>query len=187
MIKVSATSLKDVLIIEPRLFKDSRGMFLETYHQKKYAEAGIDRSFVQDNLSFSVKGTLRGMHYQLKKPQAKLVQAIEGSIFDVVVDIRRGSPTFAQWVGIELTDGNCRQLYVPEGFAHGFCVMSDTAYVAYKCTDYYSPGDEGGILFSDPGIGIKWPVADPLLSDKDSCYPCLADVPEDRLPKWPYS
>lgn len=158
-------------------------MFLETYHRKKYAEAGIDRSFVQDNLSYSVKGTLRGMHYQLKQPQAKLVQAIEGSIFDVVVDIRRGSPTFAQWVGIELTDENCRQLYVPEGFAHGFCVMSDTAYVAYKCTDYYSPGDEGGILFSDPGIGIEWPVADPLLSNKDSRYPCLADVPEDRLPK----
>ncbi len=180
--KILATSLEGVLIIVPRLFDDKRGFFMETFHQKKYAEAGIDRIFVQDNLSHSARGTLRGLHYQLHHPQAKLVQVIRGEIFDVIVDIRRGSPFFGQWASVPLSDRDGRQLFVPEGFAHGFCVLSEIADVIYKCTDFYAPEDEGGILWSDPGLNIPWPVADPLLSPKDSQYPCLRDVASDRLP-----
>jgi len=181
-VNILPTSLNGVFIIEPRIFEDARGCFLETYHQKKYEEAGIDRIFVQDNLSYSVRNTLRGLHYQNKHAQAKLVQVIKGSVYDVAVDIRKGSPTFGQWAGAELNDENRRQMFVPEGFAHGFCVLSETAYVSYKCSDLYAPDDEGGILYSDPDIGIEWPMSDFLLSDKDSQYPCLNDVPSELLP-----
>jgi dTDP-4-dehydrorhamnose 3,5-epimerase len=180
--KITPTSLPDVLIIEPRAFEDRRGFFMETYHQKRYGQMNIHAVFVQDNLSHSIQGILRGLHYQLHHPQAKLVQAVTGSIFDVAVDIRHGSPTFGKWVGANLTDENRHQIFVPEGFAHGFCVLSETADVVYKCTDFYAPGDEGGILWSDPGIGIDWPISDPQLSDKDSAYPCLRDVPREHLP-----
>ncbi len=180
--KVLKTSLPGVLIIEPHVFEDMRGFFMETYHQKRYSQTGLDCSFVQDNLSHSIRGILRGLHYQLKHPQAKLVQVIKGTIFDVSVDIRRGSPSFGQWTGAHLSDENRRQIFVPEGFAHGFCVLSETADVIYKCTDFYAPDDEGGILCSDPNIAIDWPMADPLLSDKDSQYPCLSDVPPEHLP-----
>jgi len=180
--KVTPTSLPDVFIIEPKSFEDRRGFFMETYHKKRYEESNIDCIFVQDNLSHSVQGILRGLHYQLRYPQAKLVQAINGAIFDVAVDIRQGSPTFGKWTGAHLSDTKRNQIFIPEGFAHGFCVLSETADVIYKCTDFYTPDDEGGILCSDPGIGIDWPIADPLLSDKDSRYPCLKDVPLEHLP-----
>ena len=180
--KVTPTSLPDVRIIEPKAFEDRRGFFMETYHQRRYEQSNIDCIFVQDNLSHSVRGILRGLHYQLQYPQAKLVQVIYGAIFDVAVDIRRGSPTFGKWIGAHISDKNRHQIFVPEGFAHGFCVLSETADVLYKCTDFYAPDDEGGILWSDPGIGIDWPINDPLLSDKDSQYPCLKDVALERLP-----
>lgn len=179
--EITETKLPGILIIEPHVFEDKRGFFIETYHQKRYSDVGIDGIFVQDNLSHSVSGILRGLHYQLKHPQAKLVQVLSGAIFDVAVDIRRGSPAFGQWTGVLLSVENHRQIFVPEGFAHGFCVLSETADVLYKCTDFYSPDDEGGILWSDPDIGIEWPISDPLLSDKDSGYPCLRDVPNERL------
>ncbi len=180
--KVLNTSLSGVLIIEPRAFEDKRGFFMETYHQKRYIEVGLDLPFVQDNLSHSIRGTLRGLHYQLKHPQAKLIQVIKGAVFDVAVDIRQGSPSFGQWTCVHLSDENKLQLYVPEGFAHGFCTLSDTAIVMYKCSDFYDPDSEGGVLWSDPDLGIDWPMDDPLLSDKDNKYPCLKDVPPEHLP-----
>jgi dTDP-4-dehydrorhamnose 3,5-epimerase len=170
------TSLEGLLIIEPKVFGDTRGYFLETYHHRRYHSDGLDAIFVQDNLSFSKKGTLRGLHFQITQPQAKLVQAITGKIFDVAVDIRPDSPTFGKWSSALLSEENKRQLFIPEGFAHGFCVLSESAHVAYKCSDYYSPADEGGILWSDPAIGIDWPVKVPMLSDKDQQYPCLKDL-----------
>jgi dTDP-4-dehydrorhamnose 3,5-epimerase len=180
--KIISTYLPGVYIIEPKTFYDNRGFFLETYHQRRYAEMGINCNFVQDNLSRSVQGTLRGLHYQLKYAQAKLIQVIRGVVFDVVLDIRRGSPSFGKWDGVDLSDENKRQLLVPEGFAHGFCVLSETADVVYKCTDFYAPEDEGGILWSDPDVAIEWPVANPLISDKDSRLPRLGDIPPERLP-----
>ena len=170
------TSLEGLLIIEPDVFGDTRGYFLETYHQGRYRSAGLDTTFVQDNLSFSKKGSLRGLHFQITHPQAKLVQAVTGKIFDVAVDIRPESPTFGKWSSALLSEENKRQLFIPGGFAHGFCVLSESAHVAYKCSDYYSPEDEGGILWSDPEIAIAWPVKDPMLSDKDQQYPCLKDM-----------
>jgi len=169
------TSLEGVLIIEPKVFKDSRGFFMETYHEERYRQFGIDRIFVQDNLSYSVQGTLRGLHFQKKHPQAKLVQVITGEIFDVAVDIRQDSPTFAKWVGVSLSDQNQRQLFIPEGFAHGFCVMSETCHFLYKCSDFYAPDDEGGILWSDPDIGIEWLIKEPIISEKDKKHPRLSD------------
>ena len=157
---------------------------METYHQDKYGESGIKPAFVQDNLSYSIRGTLRGLHYQFPHAQAKLVQVITGEIFDVAVDIRRGSPTLSQWIGINLSDENKRQLYIPEGFAHGFYVISETAFVVYKCSDFYAPDSEGGILWCDPELDIDWEVENPLLSDKDSKYPCLGDIPAERLPHY---
>ena len=180
--KVISTSLKGVLLIEPSVFEDKRGFFMETYQQKKYRESGIDSDFVQDNLSYSVRRTLRGLHYQFPHAQAKLVQVITGEIYDVAVDIRRGSPTFGKWIGVHLSDKNKRQIYLPEGFAHGFCVLSETALFMYKCSDLYAPDCEGGILWSDPDIGIEWPVESPLLSEKDSRFACLRDMPPERLP-----
>jgi len=175
-------AIPGVLLIEPKLFRDPRGFFLETYHRQKYLEAGIDGAFVQDNCSHSVRGVLRGLHYQLRHAQAKLVHVVLGTIFDVVVDIRKGSPTFGKWVSCTLSDQNRHQLYVPKGFAHGFCVMSDEADVVYKCSDNYDPSDERGVLWCDPGIGIKWPVPHPVLSPKDAVLRSLSDILPDELP-----
>ena len=180
--KVLETALPGVLILEPAVFEDQRGYFLETYHRQRYGEAGLDCSFVQDNLSHSVHGSLRGLHYQYPHGQAKLVQVITGEVFDVAVDIRRGSPTFGQWIGEKLSDKNRRQMFIPEGFAHGFDVLSDMAIFMYKCSDFYAPGSERGILWSDPDLGIEWPAGRPLLSEKDSKYPCLKDILEENLP-----
>jgi dTDP-4-dehydrorhamnose 3,5-epimerase len=180
--KILSSSLPEILIIEPSVFQDERGFFMETYQQRRYTEAGIESIFVQDNLSRSVHGTLRGLHYQVKHVQAKLIQVIEGTIFDVALDIRRGAPSYGQWTSIHLSADNKRQLFVPQGFAHGFCVLSESAQVVYKCTDYYAAEDEGGVLWSDPELAIDWPIETPILSDKDSRLPCLADVPLERLP-----
>ena len=180
--KVLPTSLEGVLLIEPSVFEDKRGFFMETYQKETYMELGIDHDFIQDNLSYSVRGTLRGLHYQLPHAQAKLVQVITGEIFDVAVDIRRGSPNFGKWTGVHLLDKNRRQLYIPEGFAHGFCVLSETAVFMYKCSDFYAPDCEGGILWSDPDIGIDWPIENPLLSDKDNKFACLSDIHHKLLP-----
>jgi dTDP-4-dehydrorhamnose 3,5-epimerase len=179
---VLTTPLKGVLIVEPKVFGDCRGFFTETYHRKRYQNFGMDCSFVQDNLSFSVKHTLRGLHFQIRRPQAKLVQVLCGEVFDVVVDLRRGSSTFGQWEGVHLSEENKRQLFVPEGFAHGFCVLSDTALFSYKCSDFYAPEDEGGVLWSDPAIGITWPVSTPIISEKDRRYELLAHLSPDQLP-----
>lgn len=176
------TELDGVLIIEPAVFKDPRGFFMEAYNRQRYHQAGIEHVFVQDNLSFSVKNTLRGLHFQINHPQAKLVQVIAGEIFDVAVDVRPASPDFGKWTGIMLSGRNKRQLFIPEGFAHGFCVLSETAYFSYKCSDFYAPGDEGGLLWSDPGIGIQWPVQDAIVSEKDKHNPNLADLVTEQLP-----
>ena len=170
------TVLEDVVIIEPEVFRDNRGFFMETYSRDRYKEAGVVCDFVQDNLSYSVKGTLRGLHFQIKRPQAKLVQVITGEIFDVAVDIRPGSSTFGKWTGVYLSEKNKRQLFIPEGFAHGFCVISETAHFLYKCSNFYFQHDEGGIIWSDPDIGIDWPVKDPIVSEKDKQLPRLFDV-----------
>ena len=183
-LKVIETSLPGVLLIEPPIFRDARGFFMEIYHQGSYAEAGMGITLVQDNYSHSKKGTLRGLHYQLRHPQAKLVFVLCGEIYDVVVDIRRGSPTFGKWVGTYLSSTNRLQIFVPQGFAHGFCVLSDTADVLYKCGDFYAPGDEYGIFWADPDIGIRWPVTAPLLSEKDQRNPLTRAVPGDCLPMY---
>jgi dTDP-4-dehydrorhamnose 3,5-epimerase len=180
--KVTQADLPDVLIIEPRIFPDERGFFFETYNSEMYRQYGISDKFVQDNLSCSMKNTLRGLHFQHPHSQAKLVQVLSGEVFDVVVDIRTGSPAFGQWVGVRLSSGNKKQLYIPEGFAHGFYVLSDLALFSYKCNDFYAPDCEGGILWSDPDLGIDWPVKAPLLSDKDNKYTVLKDIPLPRLP-----
>jgi dTDP-4-dehydrorhamnose 3,5-epimerase len=177
------TELPGVLRVEPRVHQDHRGFFLETYHREKYALGGIDGVFVQDNHSRSARGILRGLHAQGRRPQGKLVRCVEGAIFDVAVDIRRGSPTFARWVGAELTAENFHQLWVPPGFAHGFCVLSEAAQVEYKCTELYDAGDELAIRWDDPEIGIAWPVAEPVLSEKDAAAPRLAEI--ERLPIYP--
>lgn len=180
---VSKTELDGVLIFEPKVFDDRRGYFLETWSKEIYKDAGIEHEFVQDNISCSVKGTLRGLHFQNPNSQGKLVQVYKGTAFDAAVDIRQSSPTFGKWTGIELSEDNHRQMYVPPGFAHGFCVLSDTAVFSYKCTDYYAPSCEGGIIWNDPEIGIDWPVDEPLLSDKDGKYLTLSELSKDKLPK----
>ena len=180
--KVTALEIPGVLLIEPTMFKDQRGFFCETFHERRYAEAGIRQSFVQDNISHSVRGTLRGLHFQQPHAQGKLVMAVEGVVFDVVVDIRKGSPTFGKWYGVELSSDNCRQLYVPPGCAHGFCVTSERATFLYKCTDFYSPADERGIVWNDPALGITWPVPAPILSTKDRAYRTLEKMDADSLP-----
>jgi dTDP-4-dehydrorhamnose 3,5-epimerase len=182
MMKIQKTELDGVLIIEPDVLDDQRGYFFETYQRQRYANAGINADFVQDNLSFSIKGTLRGLHYQHPHGQAKLVQVIQGEVFDVAVDIRRKSPTFGRWIGQHLSDENKKQIFIPEGFAHGFCVLSDTALFHYKCSDFYAPECEGGIVWSDPDVGIDWPIDSPLVSEKDSKFSCLKDLSEDKLP-----
>lgn len=178
-----ATDLPGVVRIEPRIFRDERGFFFEFFHAKKYEEGGIRASFVQDNHSSSSRGVLRGLHLQLQHPQGKLVRVIEGEIFDVAVDVRRGSPAFGRWTGARLSAENGHQLWIPPGFAHGFCVLSERAQVEYKCTDFYAPGDELTIAWDDPDLEIPWPVRDPVLSEKDRRGLRLRDVP--RLPRHP--
>jgi dTDP-4-dehydrorhamnose 3,5-epimerase len=183
MIKTIPTKIADLVIIEPKIFGDNRGFFMETYRESFYKAAGIQTQFIQDNVSYSVKGTLRGMHFQIKQPQAKLVQVLTGEVFDVAVDLRPNSSTFGKWEGVYLSDTNKRQLYIPEGLAHGFCVVSDTAHFVYKCSDYYLADDEGGMLWSDPDVGIKWPIQNPILSEKDKSYPTLTNIPSTQLPQ----
>lgn len=173
------TEIPEVVVVEPVVHRDTRGFFLETYHEAKYRAGGIALRFVQDNHSRSQRGTLRGLHAQRATPQGKLVRAIEGTIWDVAVDIRRGSPTFRRWVAAELSADNFRQLWIPPGFAHGFCVLSKSAQVEYKCTALYDPGDEIGVAWDDPEIGIAWPVERPLVSAKDRAAPRLAEILAD--------
>jgi dTDP-4-dehydrorhamnose 3,5-epimerase len=182
--KFIETSLLGCVVIEPQVFGDSRGFFYESYNEAKYREAGVDRRFVQSNVSRSARGVLRGLHYQWPHPQGKLVSVLEGEVYDVAVDIRRGSPTFGQWAGVMLTAENHRHFWIPEGFAHGFCVVSEFATFSYQCTDLYDAKADGGIRWNDPAIGIDWPISSPLLSDKDSKASMLADVPLDRLPEY---
>ena len=179
---VIETNLPGALVIEPKVFPDTRGFFLETYNLKKYREFGLINEFVQDNLSYSIKGTLRGLHYQYPHSQAKLVQVLSGEVFDVAVDIRNGSPTFGQWLGITLSSENKKQVFIPKGVAHGFCVLSDHALFSYKCDDFYAPDCEHGIIWSDASLDIRWPVNNPVISEKDAEYPSLKDIPEDKLP-----
>jgi dTDP-4-dehydrorhamnose 3,5-epimerase len=172
--KVIATKLPGVFLIEPRVFQDERGFFLETYHAERYREAGLDAVFVQDNHSRSTRGTLRGLHWQVERPQGKLVRVLSGEIFDVAVDIRPHSPTFGKWEGFSLTAANFRQVWIPPGFAHGFCVTSDFAEVEYKCTDFYDPPSERGLIWNDPDVAIAWPITDPILSPRDRNHPGLS-------------
>jgi dTDP-4-dehydrorhamnose 3,5-epimerase len=181
--KIKPTAIPDVLLIEPDVFGDNRGFFMETWHRQKYAEAGLDVNFVQDNHSRSGKGVLRGLHYQLEQPQGKLVRVATGVVFDVAVDVRKGSPTFGQWVGVELSEENQHQLYVPPGFAHGFSVLSESADFLYKCTDYYAPQYEHGILWNDPDINIQWPGCDFKISDKDKENKLLKEM-TNHLPAY---
>jgi dTDP-4-dehydrorhamnose 3,5-epimerase len=179
--KFLRTELPGLIVVEPDVYRDPRGFFLETYHAPKYREGGIDGVFVQDNHSRSVRHTLRGLHAQQRHPQGKLVRALQGEIFDVAVDIRRGSPSFGRWAGVTLSAEDFRQCYVPPGFLHGFCVLSESAEIEYKCTALYDPADELTVAWDDPEIGIAWPVSEPLLSTKDRAAPRLAEVIE-RLP-----
>jgi dTDP-4-dehydrorhamnose 3,5-epimerase len=180
-VRFAPATIPGIVIIEPEVYRDPRGFFLETYHAEKYRAAGISGSFVQDNHSRSLMGTLRGLHLQLQRPQGKLVRVIEGEIFDVAVDVRRGSPTFGKWMGVTLSAENFRQCYLPPGFAHGFAVVSAVAQVEYKCTDLYDPKSELGIAWNDPAIGIDWPISEPLLSERDTRHLTLSAVME-RLP-----
>jgi len=179
-VRAVPTELPGVLLVEPDVHADSRGFFLETFHRDKYGAFGIG-PFVQDNHSRSAGGTLRGLHLQLNRPQGKLVRVVEGEIYDVAVDVRRGSPTFGRWAATRLSADNFRQCYIPPGFAHGFCVVTAVAQVEYKCTDLYDPASEIGIAWNDPALGISWPVSEPILSDRDRRNPTLDEV-EDKLP-----
>ena len=181
--RVEATSLPGVLIVEPDVHADGRGFFLETFQADRYREGGIPGPFVQDNHSRSAAGTLRGLHLQVRRPQGKLIRVVEGEIFDVAVDVRRGSPTFGRWVGVTLSAQNFKQVYVPTGFAHGFAVVSQAAQVEYKATDFYDPGAELGIAWNDPALAINWPSDTPILSARDARHPRLADV-MDQLPSY---
>ncbi len=179
---IEPTRLPGVVIVVPRVYRDPRGSFMEAWNRERYAESGLPSGFVQDNLSESCRGVLRGLHYQHPAAQGKLLQVLRGEIYDVAVDIRRGSPTFGRWVGVVLSGDDPRQLYVPEGYAHGFVVTSESALFSYKCTDFYRPRDEGTVLWDDPDLGIEWPIADPLLSSKDRAGVRLREIPADRLP-----
>ncbi len=176
------TPLPGLIVIEPQVFGDSRGFFTETYHCERYSEVGIKQPFVQDNHSRSSKGVLRGLHYQLEHPQGKLVRVTRGEVLDVAVDIRQGSPTFGRSYSHILNEQNHHQMYVPPGFAHGFCVLSDVVDFVYKCTDYYHPESEKGLAWDDPDIGIDWPAMDFTISDKDRVNPLLKDVADKDLP-----
>lgn len=178
-IKVTPCPIKGLYVIEPSVFGDERGYFMETYNQNDMREAGLDMVFVQDNQSMSVKGVLRGLHYQKQYPQGKLVRVVKGTVFDVAVDLRAGSDTYGKWYGVELSAENKKQFYIPEGFAHGFLVLSDAAEFCYKCTDFYQPGDEGGMIWNDPEIGIKWPIPEGMeliISEKDQKWKGFRDT-----------
>jgi len=179
--KMTEVPLPGVLVIEPQIFGDPRGFFLETYSRERYCAAGIDVDFLQDNLSLSRRGVLRGLHFQNPTPQGKLVYVLQGAVFDVAVDIRRSSPTFGKWYGVTLSDDNKKQLWLPPGFAHGFCVTSETALFTYKCSAYYAPQNEHTIRYDDPEIAITWPIDAPLLSDKDRHAPGLAEIDNAAL------
>lgn len=173
--------LEGLLIVEPKVFGDSRGFFMESWNQRRYAEAGLRDTFVQDNFSFSRRGALRGLHFQNPLPQGKLVSVLEGEVFDVAVDLRRNSPTFAKSEAVRLSAENKRQFFVPPGFAHGFLVLSETALFHYKCTEFYSPKDEMTLLWNDPDLGIKWPLENPIISEKDTKGLRLQELPVERL------
>ena len=178
-IKVTTCDIEGLYVIEPTVFKDERGYFMETYNQNDFKEDGLNMTFVQDNKSMSVKGVLRGLHFQKQYPQGKLVRAVRGTVFDVAVDLRSDSKTYGKWFGVTLSAENKKQFYIPEGFAHGFLVLSDEAEFAYKCTDFYHPGDEGGLLWSDPEIGVDWPIEpgmELIISDKDKKWSGLKDT-----------
>ena len=181
---VIKTKIADLLIIEPKVFGDERGFFYETYQEARYKVAGITVDFVQDNRSRSTQNVLRGLHFQKTKPQGKLVTVTQGRVFDVAVDLRPDSPTFGQHESVLLTGENKVQFYIPPGFAHGFCVLSETADFQYKCTDYYDPTDESGLLWNDPALGIEWPLTEPLLSPKDSVQPTLAQIRDNLVNGW---
>jgi dTDP-4-dehydrorhamnose 3,5-epimerase len=180
--KTVQTSLDGVLLLEPLLFGDDRGYFLESYNEKTYLEAGIDARFIQTNVSRSARGVMRGLHYQWPSPQGKLVTAVEGEVYDVAVDVRLGSPTFGKWEGFMLTAENHRHLWIPEGFAHGFCVLSSFATFIYQCTSFYNATADRSVRWNDGSIGIDWPVEKPLLSPKDAQAPFLTDISADQLP-----
>ncbi len=176
MLKFTKTKIKDVYIIEPQIFGDNRGYFMETYSKQDFLKEGLDYNFVQDNQSKSTKGVLRGLHFQIKNQQAKLVRVISGAVFDVAVDLRKGSETYGEYVGVELTAENNKQLLVPRGFAHGFVVLTDEAEFVYKCDNFYTPGDEGGLMYNDKTININWPIENPILSEKDKVYKPLSET-----------
>jgi dTDP-4-dehydrorhamnose 3,5-epimerase len=182
--RVTTTILDGVTVIEPEVFEDERGFFFETYHQAKFAEFGLRASFVQDNHSRSVRGTLRGLHFQMNFPQAKLCRVIDGVVLDVVVDIRRGSPTFGKWIGVELSAENKRAIYIPRGFAHGFLVRSASADFLYKCDNFYHAEDERGIIWNDPTLAIAWGAESPMVSAKDQKLPTLSSLLPNELPKY---
>jgi dTDP-4-dehydrorhamnose 3,5-epimerase len=182
-VRVIPTELPGVVIVEPDVFRDVRGFFLEVYHADKYRAHGITGPFVQDNHSRSVARTVRGLHLQTRRPQGKLIRVVHGEILDVAVDVRVGSPAFGKWVGMRLSADNCRQCYIPQGFAHGFSVLSESAEIEYKCTDFYDPAGELGVAWNDPQIGIKWQVEEPILSDRDRLHRRLADL-SDLLPRY---
>jgi dTDP-4-dehydrorhamnose 3,5-epimerase len=179
-----ATSLPGVWELRPKVFRDFRGFFLESYHHEKFKTVGITDVFVQDNHSASTKNTLRGFHYQLHRPQAKLCRVVQGEVLDIAVDIRLGSPTFGKWTSVVLSDREQNLIYIPAGFAHGFLALTDSAQFLYKCTDYYEPSDEHGIAWNDPDIGVAWGITYPLLSPKDANYPTLATAPRECLPHY---
>jgi dTDP-4-dehydrorhamnose 3,5-epimerase len=181
-LEIIETSLPGVLLIKPRVFEDSRGFFLETYRAEALADAGVRDKFVQDNFSHSLQGVLRGLHYQLRHPQAKLCRVVQGEVFDVAVDIRVGSPHFGKWVGAVLSSSNHHALYIPAGFAHGFVVLSEAADFLYKCSDYFDSTDDSGVLWNDPALAIDWKAASPILSAKDLRYLPLAEITPERLP-----
>ena len=181
--KVINTSLEGVLVIEPQVFGDSRGFFYESFHQAKFRAAGIDTSFVQTNVSRSTRGVLRGLHYQFPAPQGKLVSVLEGEVYDVAVDIRPTSSTFGKWTAAMLSADNKRHFWIPPGFAHGFCVVSEAATFSYQCTTLYDPKADAAIRWDDPAIGVDWPISDPILSERDRRAPYLADVTPDQLPE----
>ena len=182
--KVNETRLPGVVVVEPAVYRDDRGYLTEVWNQGRYRLAGLDMTFVQDNLSSSRKGVLRGLHFQWPAAQGKLVSVLQGEVFDVAVDIRTGSPTYGEWVGVTLSSANMHQIYIPEGFAHGFAVVSETAVVLYKCTAPYTPKDEASIIWNDPEIGIDWPFSDPILAAKDGASPRLANLAADRKPTY---
>jgi dTDP-4-dehydrorhamnose 3,5-epimerase len=180
-----STSLPEVWELQPKVSRDARGFFLETYHQQKFSDLGIPDVFVQDNHSCSAKGTLRGIHYQLRHPQAKLCRVIEGEVLDVAVDVRVGSPQFGKWTSVVLSADRQNQIFIPQGFAHGFVALSDSVQFLYKCTDFYDPAGEYGIIWNDPGLAISWGVANPLVSEKDAKLSTLAAMPREFLPRYP--